>query len=99
MAMQLRGMVVALSLLGFLGGAGAQSGKKNAPPPAEKMDAPALTKVIDREIQARLDAEGIKPSPLSDDSEFLRRVYLDLIGVIPPADKVVAFLDSFEPSK
>src|SRR5262249_49918339 len=32
-----------------------------------------------------------------DDAEFIRRVYLDITGVIPTADKVVAFLDSKDP--
>src|SRR5262249_17308038 len=37
--------------------------------------------------------------PLADDAEFLRRVYLDITGVIPPADKAAAFLDSKDPDK
>src|SRR5260370_27256806 len=101
MEIQLRGMVVALSLLvggpWMLGGAEAQPAKNGGP--AAKMDASALTRAIDRAIQARLVEEGIKPSPLSDDGEFLRRVYLDLIGVIPPSEKVVDFLDSSDPNK
>jgi hypothetical protein len=39
------------------------------------------------------------PSPVAGDAEFLRRVYLDITGVIPPADKVSAFLDSQDPNK
>src|SRR5260370_9230223 len=81
----------------MLGGAEAQPAKNGGP--AAKMDASALTRAIDRAIQARLVEEGIKPSPLSDDGEFLRRVYLDLIGVIPPSEKVVDFLDSSDPNK
>src|SRR4051812_43843873 len=63
------------------------------------LDAPALTSLIDKAIQDRLSAEKATPVPLADDAEFLRRVYLDITGVIPPADKVVAFLDSKQPDK
>ena len=38
-------------------------------------------------------------SPLAEDAEFLRRVALDLTGVIPSADRAAAFLDSKEPDK
>jgi len=69
------------------------------PGAGQKLDAAALAKVIDGEVQRRLDAEKIKPSAKADDAEFLRRVYLDLIGVIPPRDKAAAFLDSKDPNK
>jgi hypothetical protein len=67
--------------------------------PASKLDAPALARGIDREIQNRLDAAKIEASATADDAEFLRRVYLDLHGVIPPPEKVAAFLDGTDPSK
>src|SRR5262245_38230873 len=66
---------------------------------AAKLDAPALTQLIDKAIQERLAAEKIQPAPLADDAEFLRRVYLDIIGMTPSADKVRAFLDSKDPDK
>lgn len=59
-----------------------------------KLTAQALAQVIDRHIDQHLVEKKIPRSPLSDDAEFLRRVYLDLHGVIPPTEKVVAFLDS-----
>ncbi len=67
---------------------------RNVPGAGSKLTAPALAQIIDREIQRRLAEDSVKPSPVADDAEFLRRIYLDLVGVIPPADKVVAFLDS-----
>jgi hypothetical protein len=62
-------------------------------------DPAALAAVIDREIQARLDAAHVPAAGPADDAEFLRRAYLDLIGVIPPPEKVVAFLDSKDADK
>jgi len=67
--------------------------------PEGKIDAHALARLIDTEVQRRLDADGVKPSPRADDAEFLRRVYLDLIGVIPPPEKVTAFLGNTDPDK
>jgi Protein of unknown function (DUF1549)/Protein of unknown function (DUF1553) len=77
------------------------SAKKKATPTTSRpipgagktLDAAGLATIIDTEIAARLTQEKIPASPRSDDSEFVRRVYLDLVGVIPPADKVKAFLD------
>jgi hypothetical protein len=64
-----------------------------------KLEAPDLARAIDQHIQARLDAEKVQAAPLADDAEFLRRLYLDLTGVIPPPDKVVAFLNDKSPDK
>ena len=38
--------------------------------------------LIDRHIVEKLNRLKITPSPLAGDEEFLRRVYLDLIGVL-----------------
>jgi len=35
---------------------------------------------------------GIQPAPLADDSTFVRRVFLDLIGTLPTADETRTFL-------
>src|SRR5438874_552117 len=51
-----------------------------------------LTRKINEFIAARQTALGIRPAPLADDCEFLRRVYLDLAGRIPAVDEVRAFL-------
>lgn len=65
----------------------------------KKIDAAALARLIDQEINKRLQADGVKSSGLCDDAEFIRRAHLDIVGVIPPAAKVVAFLDSKEKDK
>jgi len=47
---------------------------------------------IDRFILARLDAEGLSPSPEADKVTLLRRLSLDLIGLPPSVEEVDAFL-------
>src|SRR4051812_25149097 len=47
----------------------------------EQVDAAALARLLDKELRRRLAEEKVEPAPLADDAEFLRRVYLDLVGV------------------
>ena len=42
---------------------------------------------IDRFILARLEAEGLKPSPQADRYTLVRRLYLDLIGLPPTPEE------------
>ena len=60
--------------------------------PARGDDAAALSELIDRHIQTRLDAEGVQRLPIADDAEFLRRAYLDLHGVVPAEVQAAEFL-------
>jgi hypothetical protein len=62
-------------------------------------DAAELTRLIDDQIQARLDSEGVHRAPTADDAEFLRRVFLDLHGVVPSTEQAAKFLDSSDPDK
>ena len=52
---------------------------------------------IDEFIQARLQAEGIKPSPPADRITLLRRVTLDLTGLPPTPREVTSFLADTSP--
>jgi len=47
---------------------------------------------IDAFIDARLATSGVKPAAMTSDAAFVRRIYLDLIGVTPTADEVEAFM-------
>ncbi len=53
---------------------------------------------IDRFILAKLDKEGLKPSPESDRTTLLRRASLDLIGLPPTPEEVDAFLADKSPN-
>jgi hypothetical protein len=88
-----------LAALWAAGGGPVRAADPGDPKAGTKLDAPALARLIDQHINQRLDAEKVPPSPRADDAEFLRRAYLDITGVIPPADKVAAFLDSTDPDK
>ena len=56
--------------------------------------APPLRAVVDQHIQQRWTAEKLQPAERADDAEFLRRVYLDLIGTIPTIAEARAFLEN-----
>ena len=65
----------------------------------QKVASAALTRLIDQEINKRLQSEGVTSAGQCDDAEFIRRVYLDLVGVIPTASRVTAFMSSKETDK
>ena len=54
---------------------------------------------IDEHIFAKLRRFQIRPSELSSDAEFLRRVCLDLTGTLPPPSRVREFLSGGDPRK
>lgn len=55
--------------------------------------AEALTRLIDGRILERLEAAKMPVSPAATDAEFLRRVSLDLHGLVPTSARVQSFLD------
>lgn len=55
-------------------------------------DAPPLHQEIDSLVSQRHAELKITPAAICSDSEFIRRVYLDLTGVIPTAQVTRAFL-------
>ena len=61
------------------------------PQPPEVADAAWSVNPIDRFIRARLDAEGLSPSPPAEKGALLRRLYFDLVGLPPSAEEIDAF--------
>jgi hypothetical protein len=60
-----------------------------APKPFPKL---AANNRIDELVYNKLKAMGVPPSGLTTDEAFLRRVYLDVIGILPTASEARAFL-------
>lgn len=52
---------------------------------------------IDRFVLARLESEGLSPSPRADRPTLIRRVTLDLTGLPPTPDEVAAFVSDDAP--
>ncbi|XZE53646.1 DUF1549 domain-containing protein [Planctomycetaceae bacterium SH139] len=53
---------------------------------------PAVNNFIDELVFARLQQLQINPAPLATDQVFLRRIYLDLLGVLPTAEEAHSFV-------
>lgn len=61
------------------------------PEPPAVRDESAIREPLDRFVQARLEREGIAPSPEADRPTLIRRVSLDLTGLPPTPEEVDAF--------
>jgi len=68
-------------------------------PGADYPPVAAQGNVIDREVFGKLRRLNIKPSALSSDEQFLRRAYLDTIGLLPTADEARTFLAASDTGK
>ena len=64
-----------------------------------RLDPQTTAQRIDWHLAAGWKAAGVEPAPLASDAEFLRRVYLDVIGRIPRVAEVRAFLEDTRPDK
>jgi hypothetical protein len=59
----------------------------------------AMADWIDQKSQAQWDQDGVAAPMIVDDGTFLRRLYLDLTGTIPPVATAREFLESTEAYK
>ena len=57
------------------------------------------TALIDHWIRAGCEKAGVRMAPRSDDAEFMRRVFIDVAGVIPTLEEADRFLADTEPNK
>lgn len=69
------------------------------PPQPERYAQFERRNFIDEAVVAKLESLNLPPSPLCDDATFLRRAYLDTIGVLPRPEEVRAFLADTRPDK
>lgn len=60
---------------------------------------PPENNYIDRHVFNKLHSLRMLPSPLASDSVFLRRVYLDTLGILPEPDEARRFLADTRPDK
>src|SRR5262245_30602930 len=67
--------------------------------PGAAADYPAPFNYIDEKLTARWKDLGLTPSALCRDEEFLRRLYLDVIGTLPTPAEVREFLADPSPDK
>ncbi len=71
--------------------------------PVKPQDPPAVrdeawpSQPLDRFILARLEAEGLSPSPPASPAALVRRVFFDLIGLPPPPEVVERFVSDPSP--
>lgn len=54
---------------------------------------------IDDLVVDKLKALNIPPSPMCSDGEFVRRIHIDALGILPTADETLAFVADKSPEK
>lgn len=69
------------------------------PSEGSRSPGPSETNYVDQHVFGKLKLLGIVPSEVCTDQEFVRRVYLDVCGILPTADEVRSFLASKDADK
>jgi hypothetical protein len=67
------------------------------PPLPEVRNEAWVKSPIDQFVLARLEKEGLQPSPEADRAMLLRRLSLDLVGLPPGVEEIDAFLNDSSP--
>ena len=67
--------------------------------PALPPDQPGLANPIDRFVDVYFDGKKISWPTVVNDHTYIRRVYLDIIGLLPPPEKITAFVVDPNPGK
>lgn len=84
-------LILAVVATAWFAGASARSG--------ELLERPMMSQRVDELLREEWTRKGIKPAGTSSDAEFLRRVNLDLNGVIPRVSRVREFVADENPEK
>jgi len=71
----------------------------DAPSPGYRWPDPPQSNFVDRHVFAKLRMLNIAPSELCNDEEFVRRLYLDLGGILPSPVETRAFVAATQPHK
>ncbi|RMG35857.1 MAG: DUF1549 domain-containing protein [Planctomycetota bacterium] len=90
-------IMLAAAVLAF--GGGVVDWARAADKPFTTGSSDVLIDYINQQIRQAWKDNEVEPSPVADDAEWLRRVYLDIVGVIPPAEVVEEFLADRDPAK
>ena len=59
----------------------------------------AANNYVDKHVYAKLKQLKYLPSDLCSDEEFVRRLYLDVVGVLPTPEELLAFAQDETPEK
>ena len=95
-----RGVMFALIVSGlFVSESDAQSKTRSSNEPFTTGSSDEIIKFINERIRQGWEDNVIEPSPVADDSEWVRRVHLDIVGHIPAAEVVDDFLKDKDPAK
>jgi hypothetical protein len=99
-----RGLVKTLDLTGDVAVMARYQGhvgvfRANLPLGASVDSLPPVKNFVDELVFAKLKTLGVPPSPVCDDSTFLRRVSVDIAGRLPTLEETQAFLADQDPAK
>jgi hypothetical protein len=61
--------------------------------PGFRWEAPPAKNYVDEHVDAKLKTMRTATSPGCSDAEYVRRAYLDLLGILPTADEAKAFVN------
>jgi tetratricopeptide (TPR) repeat protein len=73
--------------------------KSKSVDPGKRTQMLKAAREIDRLIAANYKKHKVEPNPKTTDSQFLRRIYLDITGTIPTYQQTRMFLTTGEPKK
>jgi len=79
--------------------AGATSGPDNRRSPSNPIAEDQVVAFINTEVRTGWEAAGLTPAPRAEETEWVRRVHLDLAGRIPTPNEVEDFLRDARPGK